>query len=226
VRVEKLSQRKGLLVAPCSYEAAKYAVMNWHYSRRMPRGRLATFGAWECDRFVGAVIFGLGVTAGLGDRFGLVLGEVVELVRVALTTHDAPVTHILALATRQLERANPCTRLVVSFADPDQGHYGGVYQAGNWIYAGMTIPADEYIVRGRRYHGRALRNLRAHAQGRRAGTTTLEWARATLDPGTTVVKGSAKYRYLMPLDRAMRRQVAKLAQPYPKRADEVSTVTR
>ena len=28
------------------------------------------------------------------------------------------------------------------------GHVGAIYQAGNWIYAGMTEPADEYIVGG------------------------------------------------------------------------------
>lgn len=51
----------------------------------------------------------------------------------------------------------------------------------------------------------------------------LEWARKILDPNATIIKGTAKHRYLYPLDRAMRRQIQKLAQPYPKRAAEVST---
>ena len=42
-----------LVVAPCSYGAAKYAVMNWHYSRRMPVSPLVRYGVWEDDEFVG-----------------------------------------------------------------------------------------------------------------------------------------------------------------------------
>ena len=37
-------------------------------------------------------------------------------------------------------------------------------------------------------------------------------------PDVQIVKGSSKHRYLMPLDEAMRAQIAPLAKPYPKRA--------
>ena len=36
-------------------------------------------------------------------------------------------------------------------------------------------------------------------------------------PGVKKVKGTSKHRYLMPLDAAMREQIAPLAKPYPKR---------
>ena len=44
----------------CSYEAAKYAVEHWHYSRSMPVGKLLTVGVWENGEFVGAVIYAWG----------------------------------------------------------------------------------------------------------------------------------------------------------------------
>lgn len=47
-----------LRVAPCSHTAAKLAVERWHYSRTMPVGKLARFGIWERDEFVGVVLFG------------------------------------------------------------------------------------------------------------------------------------------------------------------------
>ena len=41
----------------CDYQAAKYAVMHWHYSKAMPAGRNVYLGVWESNRFVGAVLF-------------------------------------------------------------------------------------------------------------------------------------------------------------------------
>jgi len=56
----------------------------------------------------------------------------------------------------------------------------------------------------------------------------LEWLKKNVDENATSIKGKGKHKYLYPLDRAMRRQILPLAQPYPKKehAGEVSTVTR
>jgi hypothetical protein len=76
-----------LTVAPCDFAAAKYAIMHWHYSRTVPKGKLVTFGAWEDSQFIGAVVYGRGVSDNLGTAYGLDQTEVCELVRVALTAH-------------------------------------------------------------------------------------------------------------------------------------------
>lgn len=39
----------------CSHEAAKHAVLRWHYSRAMPAAKLVRIGVWEDGRFVGAM---------------------------------------------------------------------------------------------------------------------------------------------------------------------------
>ena len=194
----------------CSHEAAKYAVMHWHYSQRMPKSKLVKFGAWENGKFVGAVIFGVGATADLCKRYGIERIEGCELVRVALANHISPTTQIIAIAIRKLKTQNPNLRLIVSFADPEQNHVGAIYQAGNWFFAGQSQASDEYIVNGKRWHGRALRH-------EKPDHLTTKQAAARMDPDYAIVKGSPKYRYLYPLDRAMRRQIAPLAQPYPKR---------
>ncbi len=46
--------RNGLHLDFCSHEAAKYAVMRWHYSRRMPKSKLVRIGVWEDEKFVGS----------------------------------------------------------------------------------------------------------------------------------------------------------------------------
>jgi hypothetical protein len=205
--------QKGLHLDWCSYEAAKYAVEHWHYSGTMPKSKLVRVGVWEAGEFIGVVIFGVGATDQLGQPYGLAKTQCCELVRVALCKHEAPVTRIVAIALKMLRDANPGLRLVVSFADPEHAHVGTIYQAGNWLFVGRSLESDEYIVNGKRWHGRSLRH------GKPSHLTTRQYA-ARLDPNYKRVKGSSKYRYLMPLDDAMRKQIAPLAKPYPKREDK------
>lgn len=206
------------VVAPCSHEAAKYAVMHWHYSRRMLVTKLAKFGVWEHSAFVGAIIYGPGPSDALGKRWGLTGFEVCELGRVAMRTHSVPVSAVVAESLRQLQVANPGLRLVVSFADPAQGHVGGIYQAGNWLYLGTTSPDVEYFVNGRWMHSRAVPHKRQ--MGRPPTRNPAELATLRRRPLL------GKHRYCMPLDRAMRRVITPHAKPYPKLADEGSTASR
>ena len=185
----------------CSHEAAKYAAEHWHYAACLPRTKLVKIGVWEDEWFIGCVVFSWGATKDLVRPYGLDMTEGCELTRVALRGHATPVTRIVARSIHILRRHSPGLRLIVSFADPERGHVGAIYQAGNWIYAGMTKASVEYWYRGKRWHGRALRAT--------YGTSDM--------PGVRKIMGSAKHRYLMPLDDEMRVRIAPLAKPYPKR---------
>lgn len=176
-------------------------------------------GVWEGDRFIGAVVFGRGSSDALVARHGLSTVQGCELVRVALTDHRSPVSQIVAGALRILKQGSPGLRLVVSFADPHQSHHGGIYQAGNWIYTGTTAPTTVYLdAVGREHHDRTVN---------RSGVR-MQFGRMTIVPRSdqmTKLVRPGKHRYLYPLDRAMRRQVSKLALPFPP-AVEGSTVSR
>lgn len=202
----------------CSHEAAKWAVEHWHYSRQTPNQKLVKIGVWENGKFIGCVIFGSSANNNLGVPYGLKQVEVCELVRIALDKHVTPVTKIVSLAIKMLTKSNPDLRLIVSYADPERGHIGAIYQAGNWFYTGLTLASDEYIVNGVRMHGRALRSTRStHRLRNIEADNVLEWVKRVIDPKAKPIEGSSKYRYLYPLDRAMRKQIAPLAKPYPKR---------
>lgn len=196
-----------------THEAAKYACEHWHYSKCLPPSKTVKIGVWEDERFVGVVVFGVGATASLVRQYGLKPTEGCELVRIALRQHKHFVSEIMAQAIKYLRESNPGLRLIVSFADPEQGHIGAIYQATNWIYTGQSQASEEFIVNGVRYHGRTLRH------GKPANMTTKEYAKK-LDPNSTVIMGSSKHRYLMPLDRKMRKQIAPLAKPYPKKQED------
>lgn len=199
-----------LKVAPCGHDAAKYAVENWHYSRILPTGKLVKSGVWEDGKFIGVVIFSRGASPHLGKALELDQTQICELTRVALTDHKAPVSQIVAQAMNYLKTHNPGLRAVISFADPSQGHHGGIYQAGNWIYTGTSGTVTEYFVGGRWRHKKGVWNKLVE-QGRQGkdlpiieGGKPVEWRVA---PG--------KYRYIYPLDKAMRRRVNVLRLPYP-----------
>jgi hypothetical protein len=197
-----------------THAAAKYAVENWHYSQMMPKSKLSKVGVWENGEFIGVVIFGVGGgNSTRGDKYGLrKAGDVCELVRVALRDHVAPVSQIVAVALRFLRKSNPKLRLVISFADTVQGHHGGIYQAGNWIYTGLTEGDREFHVKGEIIHPRTI-----HIRGWRQVES---WLRENVDPDARLVKTPGKHRYLMPLDAAMRVQIQSLSKPYPKRVKQ------
>ena len=185
-----------LLVAPAPHEAAKYAVENWHYSRILPTGKLVKYGVWEDKKFIGVVIFSRGASPWLGVALELDHTELCELTRVALTKHRAPVSQIVAKALKLLREKNPGLRAVISFADPKEGHKGGIYQAGNWIYTGQSNSNIEYFIGGRWRHTRGVYH---HPERKTAPRREA--------PG--------KFRYIYPLDKAMRRKVSKLALEFP-----------
>lgn len=186
-----------------THEAAKFACLNWHYSKCLPVGKLVKVGAWENNKFIGVVIFGRGANKSLGEPYGCTQTNSCELVRIALTKHETPVSKIMSLAIRFLNKTSQM-RLIISFADTDQNHHGGIYQATNWVYDGLTNSADEYLYKNKKWHGRAFRkSFGSHLN--------------YLDKGLTIVRGTQKHRYLMPLDDEMRAKIAPLAKPYPKR---------
>ena len=199
-----------LLVDWCSYEAAKFAVLNWHYSKSMPAFKRVCIGAWENDKFIGSVVFSLGANKNIGSPYKLEQEEVCELTRVALGDHTTSTSRIVAKSVQMIKRQSPLLRLIVSYADTEQKHLGTIYQAMNWVYVGEIKTTPTHFVNGRWMKQRMASSL--------LGSVV----------GTKRKPGFDKHKYLYPLDRAMRRQILPLAQPYPKKehAGEVSTVTR
>ena len=204
-----------LRLAWCSHSAAKHAVENWHYSGSLPTPPLIKIGVWEQGVFIGSILFSRGANNNIGKTFMLLTTEIAELTRVALSRHVAPVSRILSIAIRMLRPQCPGLRLIVSYADPRQGHLGGIYQAGGWIYLGQGQPSIEYVAPDKKqYHGRMV-----SATGRKRvyGQLRKVWRHDQCVP----VRVEGKHKYLYPLDVEMRKQIAPLAKPYPKRAGSI-----
>ena len=103
---------------------------------------------------------------------------------------------------------------MVSYADLDMGHHGGIYQATNWIYEGIFNAGAR---QGFLIHGRVRHNKSVHSMGVKQ---SIEAVRRQIDPMAKEVFTKGKHKYLMPLDEDMRKRIIPLAKPYPKRAKD------
>ena len=189
----------------CSYQAAKYAVEKWHYSKTLPANRSNYIGVWENGSFRGVVIFGMGASPSLGKPYGLKNGEFAELTRVAIRKHESSISRIVAIAIRMLRKKTPGLKILISFADPFHGHNGAIYQAGNWIYAGKSAASGIYKMP----NGDLIDPRRFNGHGHNSPKEIPREAVKIRTPG--------KHRYLYPLDDEMRKQIEPLRKPYPKR---------
>jgi len=200
----------------CSHDAAKHAIMRWHYSRQLPKSKLVKIGVWEDDKFRGAIIYGLGANRHIARPFGLQSTEVAELVRVALAPGRAhPTSQCVAISLKLLRRQSPGLKLVVSYADSGQGHRGVIYQAGGWIFLGGS--EQSYIkVLGKVEHPRSLYDR----YGRNG--QSIPWLRQNIDPRADRVPMPPKWKYVMPLTKPLRRKLEALAQPYPRGRSDTS----
>lgn len=205
-----MKNKTELKIAWATNDAASFACKKWHYSKCLPTGKLVKVGAWENNKFIGVVIFSRGASPFLLKKYNLTQIEGCELTRIALTKHETPVSRIMAIALKFLRKQSPGLRLAVSFADPEQGHHGGIYQATNWIYTGTSGVTIEYYVRGKW----------THVRGAYATVKT----NAKVKFKTRERRG--KHRYLFPLDETLREKFLGLSKPYPKRAPEAEDSMR
>ena len=197
----------------CSREANDFAVRAYHYSHSLPAGRLVCIGVWEDTppigrTFCGGITFGRGASSEIHSPFGVQQDHVCELCRVALGPHTAPTSQIVSVAVRLLRRHCPGLRLIVSYADPEHGHVGTIYQAMGWLYLGTTHRESLIRLNGRLVHPRTVTS--------KFHTRAIAWLRDHVAADAGHVRTLPKFRYVLPLDAAMRQQLAPRVQPYPK----------
>lgn len=201
-----------LKLAWVSHSSAAAACRKWHYSKSMPASKTAKIGVWEREKFIGVVVFAMGATRSLLSPYGLKPWQGCELCRVALAKHIAPVSKIVSIAMRMLKRRYPGLQIVISFADPMQGHVGSIYQAMNWVYLG-TSAADKFpVIGGRVVHPRTIsdRIKRGSIKSRK---------------NLVYIPVPGKHRYGYGLTSKGNQALEGMRQPYPKRAAEAGDVS-
>ena len=124
-------------VAPVKYQASKDWILKKHYAKRMPSISFA-FGLFLEGDLIGIITYGSPASPSLckgvcGEEYR---DRVLELNRLVINS-TAPKNSASFLIGKSLKLL-PRDKIVVSYADTEQGHVGYVYQATNWIYTGCT----------------------------------------------------------------------------------------
>ena len=190
-----------------SYKAIKYACMNFHYAKALPVN-VTGFSVFNEDNiWCGVILFGSGATNNLAEPYGLKQGQVVELVRIALNGKHESTSKALSIALKLIKKNLPLCKLVVSYADSEQGHFGTIYQATNWTYTNYSTD-NIFIVNGIKTHRRTLNS--------RYNTSSFE-ALKKLGLNVIPVKTKPKWKYIYPIDKSLIPFCKSLSKPYPKK---------
>jgi hypothetical protein len=137
----------------------------------------------------------------------LKMTECAELCRIAMDHHATPVSRILSIAVKMLKREMPGIRLIVSYADLNQGHLGKIYQASNWLFVGETGHEAGIMLKGKLTHRRTINS--------KYGTSDITWLRNRVDQSARRHEGKPKFKYLLPLDDETAEHLRALSKPYP-----------
>lgn len=187
-----------------SHKAIKYACLNFHYAKSIP---VNTFGYSVFNKeneWCGVALFGTGASPQIGKQYNLKQGQVIEFVRMALNGKQLKTSEVLAKAIRLVKKDLPLVKLIVSYADQEQGHSGIIYQATNWYYLGEVKSPP--IIEGK--HNKSM--------GGSIGA-----ARKILGREPIVYFPKPKHKYVYSLDKNLISLCKSLSKPYPKTAQEV-----
>lgn len=200
-----------------SYKAIKYACQHYHYSGTVPSIGCSYSVFNDNGEWCGVIMFSSGANNRIGKPYGLVQGQVCELVRMALNGKQESTSKALAIALRLIKKHNPLLEIVISYADCDQEHIGTIYQATNFIYNGLKElngGTPKYRIFGKVKHPRSLNS--------KGYICNIQWIRDNIDPTATLVYTAGKHKYVYPLNKEMRAKAQEYQEPHPKKLAKVA----
>lgn len=198
--------KKEYSIEPVSFESCYPWIMEKHYARRMP-SISHKFGLFHDGFLCGVCTFGSGANRhmkGMVDGF-----DAIELNRLIID--EAPRNALSFFVAGSLSLL-PKPLVVVSYADPNNGHHGYIYQSTNWIYTGKGTRRDggvdsgvtQFIKNGINYHGKSVGEMIGSCSKQNADKHG--FTRVFLEP---------KHRYLFLLGSKTERKRMKARIPYP-----------
>lgn len=154
-------------------------LINWmsmrHYSNTCPTNTKRAFGLFDAERMIGACLFGPPSRLNAGRRFK----GCAELTRLFVEdgTPKNTESFFVGACLRHLRRERLWDG-IVSYADPNVGHRGTIYQAANFKLVRQSSKSYHYVDdNGHRVHSARVwqraqqNNLKEKTQASREGLT-------------------------------------------------------
>lgn len=120
-------------------------------------------GLFEKDKIVGVIIYGTPSSAPL--RGGICGPEekdnVMELTRLWIcdSVGKNAESYLIGNTLKLVDK-----EIIVSYAEPEMGHMGIVYQATNWIYTGLSAKRTNWHIEGVDLHNQSLTDQYSSAE--------------------------------------------------------------
>jgi len=124
------------------------SILNEHHYAGIGRPAKAYYIAEIADKIVCVCKFASVVRLGVAKKEGFDHSEVLELDRLCAHPDYQKknlMSWFLSRVIKHVKTDFHAIRLLVSFADTEQGHFGGVYRASNWTPCGITRTSYNYI---------------------------------------------------------------------------------
>lgn len=175
-------------VYPLKHEEVEPWILKKHYAKRMCPISYA-FGLYKEENLVGIITYGVPSSSTLrngicGEKFS---ENVIELNRLCCENNK---NYASILVGRSLQML-PKPKIVVSYADTEQGHVGYVYQATNFIYTGLSEKRTDWKIKGMEHlHGATVADM-SRGQENRA-----KWMREKFGDDFYLQERSRKHRYI------------------------------
>lgn len=149
---------------------AQAQIINHHYTQSVPSGKSRYFVVEDA-----IVVFSIPANKNISRWLVREDNVVWELSRLWAPDGHEPnlLTRAVASTVKALRAVEPSVSALVSYADPNVGHEGGVYRAASWVYLGQCEETRAYrgpageIVSRRAFHSgnRSLRKAEIEALG-------------------------------------------------------------
>ena len=176
-------------ICKLTYQEANSFVKRWHYTGCMPHGLNVCYGLFLDGALYAVIVYGNGGNPYLAKFIGK--NSVMELTRMCRV--EPAQKYYLSRFIRQTMKMLSQEldfEAIVAYADPDQGHSGGVYKATGFVMHGKTQPEYHVIdASGKKRHRKFIHNA-----AKRFGVSA-DKARTIL--GATQIKTIPKIRWVL-----------------------------
>lgn len=190
-----------------SSKAIKYACINFHYSKVCPAQSIGYSVFNAKNEWCGVILFGGGAGAYMGRPFGLYYGQYLELTRMALNGKQESTSKAMSIAIKLIKKSNPTVKLLISYADKGQEHFGTIYQATNWYFVeDIASSGEEVFYKGKWCHNRTPSSTLSKEEYKKLNKR----------------KKAGKYKYIFPLDKNLLSMCKELSKPYPKKQADIA----
>lgn len=130
-------------------------LLNKHYMKRLTSISYA-FGLFKKKKLVGVCTYGNALPIGMligvcGKKYKKI---VYELNRLCVDNNDK---NCLSYFVSQTLKMLPKPKIIISYSEIEQGHYGYIYQATNFLYTGHSHTQKDWKLKGKEdIHTRTL----------------------------------------------------------------------